>query len=692
MKISKTILFIITGLIVIIYIAISLYIKQVKTNSYNKEFLTSLDRLQNDNLTVNYDVLSISLFEYSNDDKIAKDVKKLTHDYIAFRKLPILKEQQYNKTLTPLMAKLGKDIKKKETDITWFLILNANIKNSIVFLSNYARKSRYYFKASNPIHVKINNIINKILYIKRTQDSSYGYNFKLLLSHQTLNAKQLNYIHTFNLHDTYIQTHLHNFIDVTNKILNSSLQKHLQKIYARFSTLARHDNRLLKIQTVFLLIASIIGALFMIFLALLQEKINKKLKLSQKELLYQASHDNLTGLLNRYSLEGVLKKYGEHILFLIDINDFKHINELYGTEIANTLLQEFAQIIKQYDMQKHNASYYRISGDVFVILTEQFELKYAVKTAKHLQKIILAHNFNIQGIDISVDVKIAINNTHPLLENADIGLKDIKSTNKNSIMVYADKLKLREQIQHNIDTLNIVKHAIQNNQIKAFFQPIFNLKSQKIEKYEALVRIIKEDGAIMPPVSFLGVIQNTPLYYNITKIMIEKITKMAQQNKGYRFSLNLSMQDISNKKLMFMLFNKLKIAQINGASIDIELLETQDLYDVTTVQAFIKKAHQHGCNILIDDFGTGYSNFSYLSQLDVDVLKIDASIVKNILIDPNMLQIIKTIVMLAKSLNMQTVAEFVDNQDVANKLQEIGVDYIQGYLIGKPDAKLLKTR
>jgi len=691
MRISKTMLFIVAGLIIIVYTSIVMYLNQLKTHQYHTEFRAALQRLVNDNLRVNYDVLSVSLYAYSNDDKIAQDTNMLTNDYHLLQSLPILKNRQYFTALMPMLSHLDRAIQKKQTNITWFLILNANIKNSFVFLLNYARKSRYYFKPHNHIHQEIRHILRNISYITRIQDSNYRYNIKLLLPLQNLNEQQLNYIHTFNMHDTYIQTHLRNFFHTTSKILNSPVQKLLQNIDKKFSKISIRDNKELEIRTAFALIIAVIGAIAMLFLTYLKERDNKKLQITKARLLYQSSHDSLTGLLNRFSLENTLKQQQKYLLFLIDIDGFKHINDLYGTDIANTLLKEFAALIKEMEIKNLTPSYYRISGDTFVVLSKPLVLKQAVHIAKRWRNQIISKSFCINNIEISVNVKIAINDIYPLLENADIVLKKIKLENQKDIIVYSQKLKLREKIQNNINILNLTKEAIRNNMVHAFFQPILNLKSQKIEKYEALVRIIKKDGTIIPPISFLGVIETTPLYYDITDIMINNIIKIAQDNNEYRFSLNLSMQDIHNEKLMSMLFHELKQGRKNGANIDIELLETQNLYDIKAVGAFIDKAHRFGCKILIDDFGTGYSNFAYLSQLDIDVLKIDASIVKNILTNDKMMQTIKTIVQFAKALNIQTVAEFVDNQEVLDEIEKIGIDYAQGYFIGKPDAALLKT-
>ncbi len=683
MKFSKSIVAILISLIIIIYIIISFYLYQKNMQKKHTIFVATINKLIHDNLRVNYDILSTSIFAYNNEDIIAKNTKALKQQYNKLKNLDSLK-RKHCQTLKISINNLGELIDNKITNITYFLILNANIKNSFIFLLNYRHKSHDYFKQSNNINKQINSILNNFSYIRKTQDINHLDIIKLLLSSKKLDKKQLAYISLFNLHAKYIKNHINIFFQTLDLVTNNKLHKYIIKINNQFNALTKRDDMRLNRQTFFVIIIIIIGALFIIFLTLRLNKENDKLKKAERKLVYQASHDSLTKILNRVSFENILKTDKDFLLLLIDINGFKHINDFYGTDIGNLVLQEFALFIQIKTLEQYDALYYRTGGDIFAILLSNVTIQNAFKIAQDLSNIISSHNFCINNLDISISVKIAINNIRPLMENADMGLKRIKSQNKENIIIFNEKLELKKEIKANLDIVNLVKHAIQNKKVIAYFQPILNIKSQKIEKYEALVRIIKEDGSILPPMAFLPTIENTQLYYKITEIMITKILKIAKINKQYRFSLNLSMRDITNEKLMTMLFYKLEQHKLDNANIDIELLETQELYDISKVKDFIIRAHELDCRILIDDFGTGYSNFAYLSELDVDVLKIDASIIKNILTNNKMMKTLISIKQFATALNIQTVAEFVDNQKVLDEIQKIGIDYAQGYLIGKP--------
>ncbi len=169
--------------------------------------------------------------------------------------------------------------------------------------------------------------------------------------------------------------------------------------------------------------------------------------------------------------------------------------------------------------------------------------------------------------------------------------------------------------------------------------------------------------------------------------MIENVLQKAKVN-SYRFSINFSMQDISNIPLMEIFFSQLESS--NVTNLDIELLETEHLYNLSMVKDFILKVKKFGCNILIDDFGTGYSNFSYFSELEIDILKIDGSITKEINHNSKKLQIFKAISSFSDAIGTKTVAEFVENREIYKTIEEIGITYAQGYFIGKPSPILLE--
>jgi EAL domain-containing protein (putative c-di-GMP-specific phosphodiesterase class I) len=232
--------------------------------------------------------------------------------------------------------------------------------------------------------------------------------------------------------------------------------------------------------------------------------------------------------------------------------------------------------------------------------------------------------------------------------------------------------------------LETIKAAILDDRILPFFQPIVNLQTLKIEKYEALVRLKLENGRYLTPYKFLDTARKSYLYEEITRIMIEKSMRVAKEYPAYRFSINIAMRDILNDTLTNTLFQMFEEEKEVASRIDIELLESEDLHDIEKAQVFIQRAHSFGSKILLDDFGSGYSNFSYFAHLDVDIIKIDGSIVSEITTDNKKLHMLRSIHNFSHGMDIINIAEFVETQETALLLKEVGVEYAQGYYFGHP--------
>ncbi|PNV84028.1 MAG: hypothetical protein C0627_02370 [Sulfurimonas sp.] len=223
---------------------------------------------------------------------------------------------------------------------------------------------------------------------------------------------------------------------------------------------------------------------------------------------------------------------------------------------------------------------------------------------------------------------------------------------------------------------------------KLSYQPIYNTKTQKIEKYESLARIITGSGEVITPFVFLDIAIKSKLYPEITKAMITKSFEFFK-DKDFEFSINLSIVDIQSKEILKFIFNKLdEFAETQR--VVFEILETDKIENYEEIKAFIKEVKKHGCKVAIDDFGSGYSNFSHILELNVDYIKIDSSLVKFITTDTSSRTVVKTIINFAKDLNLKTIAEFVEDKESLDLLKKMDVDFIQGYYIGKPDKNLIK--
>jgi len=198
--------------------------------------------------------------------------------------------------------------------------------------------------------------------------------------------------------------------------------------------------------------------------------------------------------------------------------------------------------------------------------------------------------------------------------------------------------------------------------------------------------MIDEDGKIISPFFFLGIAKKTKKYFEITKIVIKQSFEMFEKSSA-EFSINITIEDILNKNITLFIFKMLERYGI-GSRVVFEIVESEYIQNFEEVLDFIQKVKTYGSKIAIDDFGTGYSNFEYIIKLQVDYLKIDGSLIKNIDTDENTYLVVSTIVEFAKKLNMKTIAEFVENEEIFNKVKELGIDYSQGYYFSAPKKEI----
>lgn len=406
------------------------------------------------------------------------------------------------------------------------------------------------------------------------------------------------------------------------------------------------------------------------------ETINQKIKLDNI-----INTDSLTGLFNRHKLYYDIKKSISPALAIVNIDRFTEVNDFYGHALGDHVIKEFSsKLLNCRDCTEYLL--YHLQGDEFVIFHKNTtpndflnEINQTIKRLKD-EKIFLGNDF------ISLDFTIAISfeSKQELLRTADMALKIAKKENKN-VLVYNPIISKSKEYENNIKWSNIVKASLDENRITPVFQAIVNNKTMKFEKYEALVRI-KDEEKLISPFYFLNIAKKTRHYNEITKIMIMKTFELFY-NKKEEFSINLTIEDILNKDINEFILKMLEDYKI-GDRLVFEIVESESIKNFEEISNFIAFVKTFGCKIAIDDFGTGYSNFEYLVKLQADFIKIDGSLIKDI--DKNKVSevVCKNIVNFAKDLNMKTIAEFVENELVFNKVKELGIDYSQGFYFSQP--------
>lgn len=397
--------------------------------------------------------------------------------------------------------------------------------------------------------------------------------------------------------------------------------------------------------------------------------------------------DELTNLYNRNRFNVDYNNKAFNKLALLDIEDFTMINNFYGNKVGNIILKQIASFLKA-KVKKHKLKVYRIYADKFVIVgDEAFPDHQFLYYIRDLQEFISRKSFSIGDHEIYLNILVSLTvKEEQLLEKASLTL-DYLRTNKKTLQVYHPLLKIEHNIEKNLFWVKKIKKAIKEDRIIPYFQPIHNNRTNKVDKYEALIRMIDEDGSIISPFYFLNIAKKTNMYPTLTKIMIEK-TFNVFMDKDYQFSINLTVEDILDRETKNYIINKLNDFS-HPKRVIFEIVESEGIENFKEVKRFIDQIKEYGAKIAIDDFGSGYSNLSYLVQLKVDILKLDGSIIKKIVEDEVSQYIAETIFHLAKKLEVSTVAEFVENEQIYEKVKALNIDYSQGYYFSKPLPEIL---
>ena len=416
----------------------------------------------------------------------------------------------------------------------------------------------------------------------------------------------------------------------------------------------------------------------------LEEKVKEK----TAELRNQLYSDDLTSLPNRKKIILDLVRMKHKNISLINIDDFKEINNLYGHRAGDKILKSFSKVLLRV-VENHPITVYSMGADEFACVynKDEFEPMYLhelmTRIIYQIQNSFVS--YKNQEIDVRVSVGIAVEDENTT-GKANIALNRSREL-KRQIVMYERNMGIEEMYRENIERLNELKEALEHDRIVPYFQPIVRIKDKKTTKYEALIRLIKPNNEVVAPYYFLELAKKSRLYSSLTAIMIEKSLKVVLDT-SYEISINLSLQDILDGDTMNYLKETLERYGI-AERVTLEILESEGIENYEEVSHFIRDIKTLGCKIAIDDFGTGYSNFDHLIHLNIDYLKLDGSIVKNIDTDENSRIIVETMVEFSKKLGIETIAEFVHSEDVLNTLEEIGVDFAQGYHLGKPSSELL---
>ena len=423
----------------------------------------------------------------------------------------------------------------------------------------------------------------------------------------------------------------------------------------------------------------------------ISELVNKK-----EELTRQLYIDPSTGLPNRRKLFEDAEKVENPSLILINVDSFREFNDFYGNDVGDYIIKEIAKRIYLVLPDEHWRLYKLQADEYAVLITKKVSVldieRFLVVIEEEINN--KSFFFNDNEIEISVSMGIAVwedvikskNKWKELIIKADMALKRAKKLNKNFIF-YNDSFQIVKEYEKNIYWAKQIRKAIKEDRIITFYQPIVNNLNHRIEKYESLVRLIDEEGNIVLPSNFLEVSKKSKLYPYITRIVLERCLNTFK-NTDLSVSVNISILDILDPETYQFIERKLKENFHMAGRLVFEIVESEGVENYAYVKNFADMVKSLGCKIALDDFGSGYSNFSHIMKLNVDFLKIDSSLIRDIHIDRNAELIVQTIVTFSKWLGIKTIAEYVHSKEVFDKILQLGIDYSQGFYFGEPKPKI----
>ena len=411
-----------------------------------------------------------------------------------------------------------------------------------------------------------------------------------------------------------------------------------------------------------------------------------KLKEAEERTEFLAYHDLLTSCSNKLFLEETFKtiaKDDEIALILLNVDNFSYVNLSYGFEIGDKLLvgisNELKELCKDFEI-------YRMNADEFGLLRRgEIDLKTGIETIRsHFNKL----SFYIDDVNINVSFSYGASaNENCSLQNSALALKQAKEEGKNRCHIFSQRdnsqdIQTREKfVKYN----NILHEAIEYGFLVPFFQGIRDNRTGKIQKYESLVRIVQNDEVISP-YHFLQTAKLSGMLPDITKMMIDKSFTMIKENE-FSISINITEDDLDLNYLQEYLMRKSSEYGITPSRVTLEILEGMSANGKRDHVRQLSALKRIGFKLAIDDFGAEYSNFERVLDLDIDFLKIDARYIKNIDINNKSYEITKSIVYFAKNAKIPCVAEFVHNESVQSIVEELGIEYSQGYLFSEPNPK-----
>lgn len=426
---------------------------------------------------------------------------------------------------------------------------------------------------------------------------------------------------------------------------------------------------------------------------------------------YQATHDGLTGLINRQEFERRLQRVLEtaqtddtdNALGYLDLDQFKVVNDTCGHVAGDELLRQLSHVLQKRIRKRDTLA--RLGGDEFGILMEHCSVQQARRVMETLRKAVEDFHFlwedKVFNIGVSIGL-VAIHQASPslveVLNAADAACYMAKNAGRNRIHVYQADDAAVAQRQGEMQWATRLPRALEQGRLRLWRQPIVPLgDASQGDHYELLLRLEDEAGRLAPPGAFLPAAERYKLAAQLDRWVLttalDWLTRHPDQLERLAFcTINLSVQALNEGSFLAFVLEQLDATSIPPDKLCFEVTETAAIANLANATRFINALKGRGCRFALDDFGSGLCSFAYLKNLPVDYLKIDGAFVRSITAEPTSWAIVKAIHEIGRMMGKQTIAEFVEDSQILDKLREIGVDYTQGYFLGRPQPLRQKRR
>jgi len=405
---------------------------------------------------------------------------------------------------------------------------------------------------------------------------------------------------------------------------------------------------------------------------------------------YISLRNDITGIMSsKKQLQDIAESYEETVIVLIKIEGFDDIEKSYGSKLSEKIEKDFSKEILRFIPKEcgFKKVFSLAEGEYAFAKNKaswEFSMNSVIANMKNLQERLNDSKIKVDEIEYDISIIISLAYGKNALENAGHGLKQLLETKQDFIIANNLVEYERDASKKSLEILKMVKRAIDDFKIVSYFQPIINNKTKKVEKYESLVRLVDINGNIISPFLFLDTAKKGKYYSQITAMVLAN-SFSALKHTDMDITINISVLDIEKKLTRKKIFEHLNDNIEYLHRVVFELLEDEEVKDFELIRSFINEVKSMGVKIAIDDFGAGYSNFERLLDYQPDIVKIDGSLIKNIENDEFSLNVVETIVRFAKKQKIKIVAEYVENENIFNILNKIGVDYSQGYYFGRPE-------